>query len=167
MAGKFNSKQNQAGGSFRTVAEESLLQSSSGRGVAPMQSRTQAPPGLVNAADSGGYSKPMVNPQAGGMEFIQQTQALQQNVMNNMNQQAAGSTQLLREKNRIANNKAEQVERFKRAHVMASLEATGGSQALMQLGQISQSPALHQFLGDLAGGASQAEKHLGASHYLS
>ena len=106
--------------------------------------------------DGGGMSKPTVNPQP-QMKFMQETQGLQQNVGNNMSQQSVGAVQQMREGENASSTEGYKAQEFLQRSLNDNIEASGGGQALMQVGAITQSPSKNQFLSDLAAGASQAE----------
>lgn len=148
---------------YASVAEEALGVSSAQRGLGAM-GHELAPAGMSNAMDSGSGSKAGVNPQM-HRHFLQETQAMQQNVTNNMSQQGVGAVQDLRQSLVGQNTAEQQAIQFREGKKMELLEAIGGAQYLMQLGAVAQSPALHQFLGDLATGAVQAERTMGSAKY--
>ena len=126
------------------------------RGIAPMQYRTQAPEGMDNAMGRGAMSKVTVNPQP-QQKFMQETQGLQQNVVNNMSQQSVGAVQNLREGEAEESTKGYRAQEFLNRTLTNRLEDEGGGMSLMRLGAITQSQGKNQFLGDLAAGAQQAE----------
>jgi hypothetical protein len=121
-----------------------------------MQTRTEAPEGFSNQMDSGTMSKPGANPQP-AQKFMQETQGLQNNVRDNMSQQAVGAVQMMREQENAKSTEGYKAQEYLTRNILNQLEDEGGGEALMKMGAITQSPAKNQFLGDLAAGATQAE----------
>ena len=120
-----------------------------------MTYRTQAPAGFSNAMDSGSGANVTVNPQM-DRKFLQETQALQQNVVNNMSQQGVGAVQNLREDRNIQDSATYRAQEHLQHKMMDHLQDDGN--ALQMLGAVVTSEGADAFLGDLAAGAAQAER---------
>ena len=114
-----------------SVAQSTLGQSSRARGLGAMQSRTEAPEGTTNSMDGGSMSKPIVNPQA-DMKFMQETQGVQQNVRDNMSQQAVGAVQQMREGVNAESTANYRAQQYLNTTLTNQIEDQGGGEAERQ-----------------------------------